>query len=77
VLYVYNKLFSSGGGRHGGNAIILPGVTIGNGCVIGAGSVVTKDVEPFKVVAGNPAKIIRSLQATSDKVVNHNGSKAF
>ncbi len=37
-------------------AIILPGVTIGEGAVVGAGSVVTRDVEPFIVVAGNPAK---------------------
>lgn len=40
-------------------AIILPGVTIGEGAVVGAGSVVTKDVEPWTVVAGNPAKFIK------------------
>lgn len=39
-------------------SIIMPGVTVGNGAVVGAGAVVTKDVEPYKVVAGNPAKII-------------------
>jgi len=38
------------------NAIILPGVTIGKGAVIGAGAVVSKDVEPFAVMIGNPAK---------------------
>lgn len=38
--------------------IILPGVTIGEGAIIAAGSVVTKDVPPFRVVAGIPAKII-------------------
>jgi acetyltransferase-like isoleucine patch superfamily enzyme len=43
----------------GVNAIILPGVTIGNGAVIGAGSVVTKDVPPNVVVIGNPAKILK------------------
>lgn len=43
----------------GKRVIILPGVTIGNGCVIGAGSIVTKDVSDFTVVAGNPATIIR------------------
>ena len=40
-------------------AIILPGVTIGDGAIIGAGSVVTKDVEPYTIVAGNPAKFIK------------------
>ena len=43
----------------GARVIILPGVHIGDGCVIGAGSVVTKDVEEYSVVAGNPAKLIR------------------
>ena len=43
----------------GNCALILQGVHIGNGAVIGAGSVVTKDVPPYAVVAGNPARIIR------------------
>jgi acetyltransferase-like isoleucine patch superfamily enzyme len=43
----------------GEKAIILKGVTVGGGSVIGAGSVVTKDVAPFSIVAGNPAKIIK------------------
>jgi maltose O-acetyltransferase len=42
----------------GYRAIILPGVTIGDGAVIGAGAVVTKDVEQFAIVAGNPARKI-------------------
>ncbi len=41
------------------DALILSGVTIGNGAVIGARSVVTKDVPPFAMVAGNPAKVIK------------------
>ncbi|KAJ3537115.1 hypothetical protein NM208_g6451 [Fusarium decemcellulare] len=45
----------------GGNATILCGVTIGEGSTVGAGSVVTKDVPPFHVVAGNPAKILRKI----------------
>lgn len=45
-----------------GGAIILPGVTIGECSLIGAGSVVTKDVPPYTVVAGNPAKVIRKLK---------------
>jgi maltose O-acetyltransferase len=43
----------------GAGAIILPGVSLAEACVVGAGSVVTRDVPAFSVVAGNPAKIIR------------------
>lgn len=43
------------------NVVVLPGVTIGDNAIIGAGSVVTKDVEPNTVVAGNPAKFIRKI----------------
>ena len=44
----------------GMRSIILPGVSIGEGAVIAAGSVVTKDVPPYAVVGGNPAKVIKS-----------------
>ena len=45
----------------GMNSIILKGVTIGNGSVVGAGSVVSQDVPPKTIVAGNPARVVRSL----------------
>lgn len=45
----------------GGGTVICPGVTIGDNCVIGAGSVVTKDVPADTIVAGNPARIIKSV----------------
>ncbi|MCQ2147413.1 MAG: sugar O-acetyltransferase [Bacteroidales bacterium] len=45
----------------GGDVTIVPGVTIGNNVTIGAGSVVTKDVPDNVVVAGNPARVIRSI----------------
>ncbi len=48
----------------GMRAVILPGVKIGEGAVIGTGAVVTKDVEPYSVVAGNPAKEIKKRFAS-------------
>lgn len=45
----------------GGNSVILPNVTVGSNSVIAAGSVVTKDVPEWTVVAGNPAKVIRKI----------------
>jgi maltose O-acetyltransferase len=42
------------------HAIVLPGVTIGRGAVVAAGAVVTKDVPPFTLVGGNPARFIRN-----------------
>lgn len=44
----------------GTNAIILPGVSIARGTIVGAGSVVTKSFDEYSVIAGNPARIIRS-----------------
>lgn len=43
----------------GSRVIILPGVTIGEGAVIGAGAVVSKDIPPYAVVGGNPAKVLK------------------
>ena len=43
----------------GQNAVILPGVRIGDGAIIGSNSVVGSDVEPYTIVVGNPAKVLR------------------
>ena len=45
----------------GGNVIVLPGVKIGDGCVIGAGSVVTKDIEAKSIATGVPCKVIKKI----------------
>lgn len=45
----------------GSNATILCGVTIGEGAIVGAGSVVTRDVPPYSIVAGNPARLLRTV----------------
>jgi maltose O-acetyltransferase len=50
----------------GANAIAMPGVTLHERCVIGAGAVVTKDVPADAIVAGNPAKVIRYIDQSSD-----------
>ncbi|MCR9847511.1 acyltransferase, partial [Vibrio antiquarius] len=47
----------------GANCIILPGVTIGEGAVVAAGAVVTKDIPPFSISAGVPAKVIKMRES--------------
>lgn len=54
----------------GAGCILLPGIHIGRGAVVGAGSVVKKDVPPYAVVAGVPAKIIAS-KFTIDEIIKH------
>lgn len=46
----------------GANAVVLPGVSIGDHSVIGAGSVVTRNVPPHSLAAGNPARVFRTIQ---------------
>jgi acetyltransferase-like isoleucine patch superfamily enzyme len=49
----------------GFKAIILKGVSVGRGAIVASGAVVTKDVEPWTVVAGNPAQVIKILEPTA------------
>ncbi|EZR65961.1 hypothetical protein W693_01683 [Staphylococcus aureus VET1833R] len=60
----------------GGHVAVLPGVTIGEGSVIGAGSVVTKDIPPHSLAVGNPCKVVRKIdnevpsEALNDETLN-------
>ena len=49
----------------GANSVVVAGVTIGKRCQVGAGSVVTKDIPPFSVAVGNPAKVIKRFNEKS------------
>lgn len=63
---VYPEAFSGitvrRGASIGANATLLPGITVGEYAMVGAGAVVTKDVEPYSVVVGNPAKVAKRLR---------------
>jgi len=51
----------------GVNAVIMPGVKIGDGAIVGANSVVTKNVEPYSIVAGIPAELLRFRFSEDDQ----------
>jgi len=53
--------------------IILPGITVGEGALVGAGALVNRDVPPFTVVGGIPAKVIKSIRAPLYETVEHDG----
>jgi UDP-2-acetamido-3-amino-2,3-dideoxy-glucuronate N-acetyltransferase len=56
------KLLYTKGERNasiGPNVTVLPGIVIGEGAIVGADSVLTRDVPPFAIVVGNPAKVLR------------------
>ena len=57
----------------GGRSVILPGVKIGEGAVVASGAVVTKDVSPYTVVGGVPAKFIRERTKNLDYTLNYRG----
>ena len=58
------------GASIGANATIVCGITLGEYCMIGAGSVVTKDVPPYSLVVGNPAKLIAIIDKEGRRVKN-------
>ena len=48
-------------------SIIMPGVTVGEGAVVGAGSVVVKDVPAWSIATGNPAKVVKQIKKRTDE----------
>lgn len=68
-LQVFGRIIIGNNCNIGPSSIILPGVTIGDNTIIGAGSVVTKDVPPNSIVGGNPAKVISSLEKYKEKAM--------
>ncbi len=54
----------------GSSVVVLPGVTIGEGAVIGAGSVVTKDIPPYVIAVGNPARVLRKITEKDSFIKN-------
>lgn len=54
----------------GANSIILRGVTVGEGSIIAAGSIVTKDVKPYSIVGGSPAKILK-MRFSEEEIIRH------
>lgn len=63
------------GASIGANATILAGTRVGEGAMVGAGSVVTRDVPPFAVVVGNPAQIVRYVNARETLQVDHRAAR--
>jgi len=64
----YSRTLIRKGASIGANATILPGVTIGKSAMVGAGAVVTKDIPPFAVVVGNPARITGYVQTNKSPI---------
>jgi acetyltransferase-like isoleucine patch superfamily enzyme len=58
---IYKKVKICNGAHIGIGAILMPGVTIGEGSVIGAGAVVTSDIPPYSVAVGVPAKVVKTI----------------
>ncbi len=55
----------------GANSVVLPGISIGSGAVVAAGSIVTKDVPPHVVVAGNPAEVVKQIDRKLNNRTQH------
>lgn len=61
----------------GFKSVILPGVTLGRGCVVGSNSIIAEDVPPYAVVAGNPSRLIRYLEPNDTEEIKHEALKKY
>ena len=59
----------------GNNAIVLPNVTIGDNCIIGAGAIVTRDIPPNSVAVGIPARVVETIDEYKKKIGNQGAVK--
>jgi maltose O-acetyltransferase len=66
--YSYSKVRIGNDVWIGYHAIILPGVSIGDGAIIGAGSIVTRDIPPYTVAAGVPARVVRDRKENASVI---------
>ena len=69
---VFGKIVVEDGAYIGACSMIMPGVTIGEGALVAAGSIVTKSVAPYTVVAGNPARLICTVDEYIEKNLKYN-----
>lgn len=75
VEYVIGPVTLEEGCYIGVNAIVLPNVTVGKCAIVGAGAVVTKDVPPYTIVAGSPAKPIGDVRDLKNKIQAQSGGR--
>ena len=71
VGYITGSVFVGDFSFIGDSSVIFPGVEIGKGCLVRAGSVVTKSVPDFSVVSGNPAEVVGSVLVTDEKFLEN------
>lgn len=65
--YIYGKIHLCKNCAIGTGSLVMPGVTVGEGAIVGAGSVVTKDIPAWTIAIGSPAKVVRKIEQRDDK----------
>lgn len=68
IPYIIDKIIIGKNVQVGSRAMIMPGITIGDGAIVGAGAVVTKDIPQWAIAAGNPAKVIGYVKDNQSNV---------